>query len=458
MRRVGVLSLVVAAPLVGFALMMQVGPAAFIHAGMNALDVVAPRASAQTTLEFKRVPPESVSTLERGRAGSDEDAPAPTSPGAVPPVPPVPPAPPVPPVTRAGDVARFGNDIHVTVGEVVRGDITAMGGTVTVDGTVHGDIAAIGGDVYLNPTARVEGDVVSVGGTVHEQPGAYVSGKTMTVAGGAPGAGFGRRVRMHRWREGWRDEWDSFRLVNAFVGLVVATLLTLLVVWLFPSRVRSGTETARRHPATSIGIGALVYALFIPSVIALVIVVALLCITIIGIPLALAALLGYFLFFVVFGLFGLVIGATLVGEWLARKRGAADLPLWQVAVTGALLIVGARFIGRVFQVLPGVHWLGTLVVVLTVLVMIVLGTLGGGAWLKWEFGEGLFGRWRGRWESRRQPAMATAYGPPPGSPYGPAAAPETPPAPAPASPPASAPEAYMPPTPEPPPSDPTPGT
>ncbi len=454
MRKIVTLLLVaLVAPLAALALLLQTGPVTVARTMLCAADAITPRAVAQTTLEFKQVPPESASALDRERAGtSGEAAPAPVAPVA-----PVPPAPPVPPVTRAGDVARFGNDIHVQAGEVVRGDITTMGGTVTVDGTVHGDIAAMGGDVYLNSTARVEGDVVSVGGTVHEEPGAYVSGKTMTVASGS---WFGRNVRTRPWREEAERhaEWGAFRLARSFMGLVVAVLFTLLIVWLFPSRVMSGAEVARRQPAASLGIGALVYALFIPSVVALVIVVALLCITIIGIPLALAALLGYCLFFVVFALFGLTIGSTLVGEWVARKRGTAALPLWQTAVTGTLLLGGAKFIGRLFQLVPGIGWLGTMLAVVTVLVVILLGTLGGGAWLKWEFGEGLFGRWRGRWESRRPPvAPATPYGPPPGSPYGPPAAP-APSAPPPSPPPAPSPEAYMPPTPEPPAPEQAPGT
>jgi hypothetical protein len=447
MRRiVAPLLVALVAPLVGLTLLVQAGPVTLARTVLWALDAVAPRAAAQSTLQFKPVPAESTSALENEpeRESSTDAEPVPS-------VPPVPPAPPAPTVIRAGDLARFGNDIHVQPGEVVRGDITAMGGTVTVDGTVHGDIAAIGGDVYLNSTARVEGDVVSVGGTVHEQPGAFVSGKTMTVAGGGP---FGRHVRIGGWdddRPDWRAHglWAPFRVARALVKFMLAILFTLLIVWLFPSRIVRGVETVRRNPATSLGIGALVYALLIPSLIALVIVVALLCITIIGIPLALAALLGYCLFFVVFGLFGLVIGATLVGEWVAGRRGVGGLPLWQTALTGVLLIGGTRLVGRLFHLVPGFHWFGTLLIALTILVMIVLGTIGGGAWLKWEFGEGLFGRWRGRWENRRPPAgPGSSYGPPPGSPYGPSAPTEPPVPPSPSSPPplpSSSPESYMPP-------------
>ena len=103
----------------------------------------------------------------------------------------------------------------------------------------------------------------------------------------------------------------------------------------------------------------------------------------------------------------------------------------------------------------GLDGLGKVLAVLAVLTAIVLGTMGGGAWLKWEFTEGLFGQWRGRWEGRNAARVPPApYGPPPVSPYGPAAA-VAPPMPPP-TPPAS-PGAYMPPGPESPPSEPTPG-
>ena len=70
----------------------------------------------------------------------------------------------------------------------------------------------------------------------------------------------------------------------------------------------------------SLGFGLLAAALFIPSVVALALVVAILCITIIGIPLALAVILGYVLAIILLCLWGSVIGALGAG----RAAGAPD--------------------------------------------------------------------------------------------------------------------------------------
>jgi len=439
MRRLGltILALTLVAPLYGLAVLARGGPAGLARATVAILDVVSPgRAVAQvTTLPFKSLPPESASALERERAGrrrvrasvEAEESPAPAEAPAAAEAPPAPEAPPVPErVTRTGDMTRVGNDIHVEQDEVVHGDITAIRGDITVDGSVHGSVVSFAGDIYLNETARVDGDVVCVGGELHEEPGAYVSGERVTALGGR-GESLRRRLQASPLRHERNWGWRGLGLFWGLLRLVVILGLTLFVAWLFQSRIAVGVETLKRQPGLSLGVGALVHALFIPSLVALALVMALLCITIVGIPLALAALFGYLLFFLVFNVFGLVVGASVIGERIASRRGLSALPTWQSAVLGVLVVGALWFAGRILEIMGvvGLGALGKLVIVLTVLAAVVVGTMGGGAWLKWEFSDGLFGRWRGRWEGRsaaRTAAVPPApYGPPPGSPYGPAA-------------------------------------
>ena len=425
------------------------------------------RAAAQvTTLPFKSLPPESVSTLERDRPARHRvhvsvDVPEVPAVPEVPETAVVPEAPEPPPVpehvTRAGDLTRVGSDIHIEQDEFVRGDVTALRGDITVDGTVHGAVVSFVGDIYLNATARVDGDVVCIGGELHEEQGAYVSGERVTALSGGRGERIARHLRMSQSGRQRDWGWGGLKIFGALMRLLVAIGLTVLVAWLFQGRIAVGAETLKRQPALSLGIGALVHALFIPSVVALALVMALLCITIVGIPLALAALVGYLLFFAVFWIFGLVVGAAVVGERIAARRGVSAMPVGQSALLGALMVAGAGFVGSVLAIMgvPVLGGLGKLVVVLSMITVVVMGVMGGGAWLKWESTEGLFGQWRGRWEGRNAARVPPApYGPPPASPYGPAAAaaPSAPPPAAPASP-----GTYMPPGPEPPPSEPTPG-
>jgi len=466
MRRLGVLilTLALAVPVLGLALLLRGGPVTMAKAAVALLEAAGPgRAVAQvTTLPFKSLPPESVSTLERDRPARHrvrvsveipEISAVPAVP-AVPEISKVPEAPEAPAapehVTRAGDLTRVGNDIHIEQDEVVRGDVTAIRGDITVDGTVHGGVVSFGGDIYLNPTARVDGDVVCIGGELHEEQGAYVSGERVTALSGGRGERIARSLRASESHRGRDWGWSGSKLFGALMRLLIAIGFTLLVAWLFQGRIAVGVEVLKRQPALSLGLGALVHALFIPSIVALALVMALLCITIVGIPLALAALVGYLLFFAVFWIFGLTVGAVVIGEWIAAKRGKPAMPLRESALLGVLVVAGAGFVGSLFAIVgvPGLGGLGKLTVFLSVVALVFMGLMGGGAWLKWEFTEGVFGRWRGRWEGRNAARVPPApYGPPA------AAAPTVSQPAAPASP-----GAYMPPGPEPPPSEPTPGT
>jgi hypothetical protein len=441
MRKLGVLVLAaaLAVPVFGLAFLLRGGPVSTAKAVVAMLEAAAPRrALAQVTdLPFKSVPPESVSTLERERparrrARVTVEVPE-VPPAPVVPEPPVVPEVPPPPaatehVTRAGDLTRVGNDIHIDQDEVVRGDVTAIRGDITVDGTVHGGVVSFGGDVYLNATAIVDGDVVCIGGELHEEPGAYVSGERVTALGGGRGERLARSLRVGESRHVRDGVREGLKFFGALMRMLIFVGLTMLVVWLFQGRIAVGAETLKRQPALSLGIGALVHALFIPSIVALALVMALLCITIVGIPLALAALVGYLLFFAVFWIFGLVVGVAVVGGWIAARRGVSGLPVGKAALLGALVLAGAGLVGNFLAIMgvPVLGGLGKMVVVLSVIAAVVLGVMGGGAWLKWEFSEGVFGRWRGRWEGRnaaRAAAAASApYGPPPVSPYGPPAA------------------------------------
>ena len=406
--------------------------------------------SAAETLRFRPLPPESADLVTRRRARSATPVvPPPPEPPSTP-EPPASPEPPEPPqIVKSGDIMRVGSDIHVGKDEVVRGSVSAIGGDVTVDGHVEGDVSAIRGDVYLGSTARVDGDVVSAGGQIHEEPGATVSGQRVTAIPGS------RVKRIHRHMVD--DTGDH-------VGGIVATMIWL-IIWLgvgwaiaqlAPARTVAAIETLQRAPMLSVGIGALILALIIPSVIALSLVVAFLCITIIGIPLALAALVGYGLFFVVFGVWGYVVGAGAIGAAInQRRRATTPAPAGTAApaviagthgpptvassvLTGILVMTGSLVVGSLFggSMIPApFRVLGGFLFVIAIIMMGLSALAGGGAWLRSEFQTGTLGRW---WQGRklrstvtvppRPPVMAAAPPPPsPPSAYAPPPSPPSPP-------------------------------
>jgi len=386
------------------------------------------------TLRFREVPPESVDRVTR--RGTRAALPSVPAPPTVP-APPEPPALPAPPqIVKTGDVMRVGSDIHIARDEVVRGSVSAISGDVTVDGHVEGDVSALRGDVYLGPTARVDGDVVSAGGQIHEEPGAYVGGQRVTALPGS------RVRRSHRLTE---------REVGGHVGRVVAAMVWMIiwlgVAWaiaqLAPARTAAAVGTLQRVPLLSFGIGALILALIIPSLIALCLVVAFLCITIIGIPFALAALLGYGLFFVVFGVWGYIVGAGALGALIVERRTMASAPAAEAAspaatsrgvLTGVALLTGTLVLGSMFG--GPLRFLGGFMFVIAIILMSFLTVAGGGAWVRSEFETGTLGRW---WQRRKMPPGPAATSAP-----RPPAPPSPPPPPAPPSPP-SPPSAYAPP-------------
>lgn len=439
-------------------------------------------------LQFKPVPRESLSRLERMRVvkrKAAEAAPPPAEAPAAPETPVVvePPSAPEVVIGRSGSVMRIGSDIHIGPNEVVRGDLSSMGGDIEIEGHVEGDVVAMRGDVRLHSTARVDGDVVCIGGTLTEDPGAHVGGQRVTAIGGGRDRDIDIEDRPRRERSDRRGHSVSYALTWLLILLGLAWALTRFA----PGSTRAAVEGARTSPGRSFFIGAAVWALVIPSLVALALIVALLCITIIGIPLALAALVGYVLFLVLVMGWGYVVGASVVGARLVRAApalagtaglGEAGISLTGQAVRGVLAVSGAAVVGQLLRWIGSGTPLGGLGVMIWIVAFVAsaaLTTLGAGAWLHAEFTSGALGRW---WAGRRTrfggngappPAGPVPPGGPPSAPAGPTApyspAPAqspgygsgTPPPPVPPSPPtAFAPPAPRQDPPEPPPQDPPP--
>jgi hypothetical protein len=395
MRRLGVLMAVLAIPVAGFVFIQCGGPAAAVRIAVRALALAGPSpAMAEVkTIVFETALPESVAALEaRSGAGhrphvkvtvSADEPEAPDSASVT------------GQVVRSGDMTRVGDDIHVGQDEVVDGSVTTFKGDVVVDGTVHGDVVAVLGDIFLNATARVDGDVVCIGAELNEEPGAYVSGERVTWKGGNLEAGLPharRRDRESDTEEGGHRPGE--RLGEAFGWFLWAVGLTLLAAWILRRRIAAGAEMMRLQPAASLGAGALVWL----SIFGMAVLGFLLLITIIGWVLLPLWALAIIIFYPVFAVLGLTVGAMVTGERLASRRGTTRMLVWQSALLGVLVLEGLWFLGQLLGLAGGfgLHALGGLLTFAATMAILILGTMGGGAWLRWEFGEGLFGQWRSR--------------------------------------------------------------
>ena len=391
-------------------------------------------AHAQEVLEFKPVSPESAAKLEERRpARRRSTASAPAAPAPPAPSVPAPSIPPPPPISlgKSGNIMRVGSDIHIESDQVVIGDVMAVGGDVTVDGHVEGDVVAMGGDVYMHSGGKVDGDVVCMGGELHEDEGSVIGGQRVTASR------HGKHARM-------RHIVDEEEPHAGIGGPIVWLLITLGMAWAFaglaPGRTGRSLEVLKREPGTSAVTGILAAMLTVPSIVALCLLVALLCITIIGIPLAIGALFGYFAFLGVLWMWGFVIGASAIGERIAGPRGASGMipaqaqpsvaaapgvsaqpmaapgapatpGLTRAALVGVLVISGAGLLGSLFH-RTGLGAIGTLLKVLSWLAFSGVTLIGAGAWLRAEFKAGTLSR---LWGSRRRGSapVATAAGPVP---------------------------------------------
>lgn len=248
------------------------------------------------------------------------------------PLPPLPPVPPVPPIAaaddddhdaahadtedaEAGDRFVTGHDHRVEKSDVVH-DVTVMGGNLEVWGTVTGDVSVTGGNVTLHEGAHVQGDVAAVGGNVHVASGAAVDGD-VGVFGGNVTRDEGSRISgeiqegvhrekargHHRPRRAARLGFDSatgsakagapgpstrgslaHRAADALNGAALLFVFGAVLLALAPERMDRLKLQIASRPMRS-------FALGVVSLIGGVVLLAAMCVTIIGIPVAFVAAL-----------------------------------------------------------------------------------------------------------------------------------------------------------------------
>lgn len=403
-------------PLLAVCAALIAGAASPAHARLCWMRLLVPAASADEVMKFERVSPESAQAMERRHVHVGPS----TSTGAdqpdVPEPPDTPEAPIPPEVSRGGDVVRIGSDIHVERGQVVEGDVFTLRGDITIDGHVKGNVATTGGDVHLGPTAKVDGDVMCIGGELTEEPGATVLGQRVTALRGSVGERIKDRIR-NRIRD--RIEGRSER--GGAVGFALSWLLfSMLTAWLFtkiaPARTMVALTSLRERPGISFGVGLLMVLLLGPSMVALALAMAILCITIIGIPLAILLVPTYGAVLAILIMWGFVLGATnvgqqLTGRWPSLVSGPGSLR--RHAVLGALAVTGMLFASSILRFLPFFGWVSTLLWVLGWVSFGFITCTGAGALLRSKFGLGPEGRWWPPFAPGPQPVTSAAPGPVP---------------------------------------------
>ena len=227
-----------------------------------------------------------------------------------------------------------------TVDGQVKKSVVAIGGTVIVSGTVGDSVVGIGSRITLKSTAVVKKDVVAIGGSLDREPGASVGNDTVYFDLGKIVPGF---MKGHGARGFFSLSIVPIILILKLITVFVWLLLAILVAAIFPKQVTLAADQVRKAFWPALGIGFLGFIVFT----GLIIISAILCLILIGIPILL------FVGIVAMALrvFGQVAIFYFFGDSLARSfnrrepsaLGGALLGLLIVSIIGFVPVIGLLF-------------------------------------------------------------------------------------------------------------------
>ncbi|MBK7701759.1 MAG: hypothetical protein IPI34_02125 [bacterium] len=268
------------------------------------------------------------------------------------------------------EIVSTGNDAVVESDERVTGNVVVLLGDATILGQVDGDVIVVGGSLTLADEAVVEGDAITVFGALRRDETAKVAGNVVAVGfGGISGANGMSRVAV-----GGADG----LLVLLPLGVLIG--LTLLTVALMPAwRLEAVTLRLSAQPGRSllVGLAWLVLGHFM-----LVVMVAVLAMTIIGIPLALMLGLAY----IVLGLVALGVVAGRIGRKLCASRYPDRVNTTGCIAAGLAVILSPGLLGALLTAIPALESFGRVLELLAVLLQLPIYCLGTGAILDSRFG------------------------------------------------------------------------
>jgi cytoskeletal protein CcmA (bactofilin family) len=238
-----------------------------------------------------------------------------------------------------GDAHMAGGTLRLSREAEVGGDATLAGGSIAVDGSVGGDLDAYGERVALD--GSVGGDVRFAGDTLRLGPNARVAGELtyrsssdiVVEPGAQVSGGIHRSMKEPSWRRGARG---AAILGGITVSLGMMLLGAVLVLGM-PRFSRDTGRAIRRKPWQVLGLGC---AMLVGVPIAL----ALLAVTIVGIPLAVLLAFAYGALLML----GYLVGAIFVGDFVLERVNAARLDsVWWRALFLLIAIIAIAVLHRV---------------------------------------------------------------------------------------------------------------
>jgi hypothetical protein len=236
------------------------------------------------------------------------------------------------------DLVTFGGDARVAPDEVVR-DVVTAGGDAVIEGVAQGDVVTMGGDAVVE--GIVLGDVVTMGGDLELRHGGQVRGEIVTFGGehegGATTVPFSPPNAIDRIGETIDDAFSGF------IAYALLFVLGLLMSGLAADRFEGLRVAMVRQPVRATALG-------LVGVLGSVAAIIILCISVIGIPAAIA--LAFALPFAIW--IGMAAAASVLGAMLpiTALRGK---PVFQLAAGCVVLYL--------LSLLPVVGDLGVLIAI-----------------------------------------------------------------------------------------------
>ncbi len=269
-----------------------------------------------------------------------------------------------------GNIIKIWDDLYVSENEDIRGDVVVVFGNAEISGRVDGTVVVVFGNLLLGETAEVTGEVVSVGGWLDQDPDAKVSDVVSVDVlprgfdGGLSGI-LGQGILPFLMCQG---------------TFLLTVLLAIIAVVAAPrARFEAITETLRRTPGASLGLG-LVVAILGQMVVA--VLMAVLVLTVIGVPLALLVFLALVIVIIISVA---VCGASLGTRICAMLGGGCSSP-WLTLVVGMSALHLVSFLGSVVSLSSGMAVFANVLVVMGVIIKTAAFFLGLGALTISRFG------------------------------------------------------------------------
>lgn len=253
---------------------------------------------------------------------------------------------------------------QIEAGTVVSGPIAIAHGTLDVYGTVEGDVYSLDGNIRVHRGAHVTGDAVAAAGTVLIDGGVVDGSQRAIATPGSPLSSGGVRAPL--------TTWESVKLV---IGCFAVLTIIGLGVMIFAESNLDGVVIAVEHGfARAFWIGLAGQLLLAP---ALLVLVAALFITVLGILLIPFAVVAYVI--AAMGVFtlGFLAVARLTGGVIGSRSAATPRGVHlRALITGLVLYAALWIVAALFTWSP---LAGALLRTIATIVTWVAGTLGFGA-------------------------------------------------------------------------------